>query len=66
MGKSATFFMQGGNRAPNWIRADDEGPNIGFTTGYTARQFREELPTRHHHTLNENGDPCAFEFVTSS
>lgn len=32
--RSVTSFMHGGNRAPALIRAYDEGPNIGFTTGY--------------------------------
>lgn len=27
--------MQGGNREPREIKAVDEGPNMGFTTGYS-------------------------------
>ena len=33
-GTSLTSFIQGGNRAPRLMSADEDGPSIGFTTGY--------------------------------
>lgn len=58
MGKSVTFFMQGGKRAPSSINADDEGPSIGLTTGYTmVRPSGARICARKRVTLNENGVP---------
>jgi len=69
-GMSFISFMQGGNRAPRLMRALDEGPNIGFTTGYVARTIRNRpepnKPTLKTRTLNENGLPCSFPLYASS
>ena len=39
-GTSATFFMQGGKRAPRLIKALPDGPSIGLMYGYTDMRIR--------------------------
>ena len=65
-GTCVTSFIQGGKRAPRLISSLEDGPSIGFITGYIFELFRsvhEELKQR---TLKESGDPCALALATSS
>ena len=55
-GRSVTSFMQGGYRAPALIKALDDGPSMGFTTGFKGCKFSDNKYTVSH-TLKEKGFP---------
>lgn len=41
------IFMHAGNRAPAFMSALAEGPNMGLTEGYVVDKSRRGLATRH-------------------
>ena len=43
MGKFDTFFIHGGNLAPSSMRAEDDGPNMGFTTGCAVKHGQSDF-----------------------